>query len=188
MREINTEIEYMPREELKRLQGERLARQVKRCYENVECFRLRMDEAGLVPDDIRGIEDISKLPFSYKKDLRDYYPYGLFAVPLTDVARVHASSGTTGKRIVVGYTEGGVPGERVGAICHPNEDWFKREYGGKLPAWEEIEKVAIKRAQEKCAELADYKRVRKVVVSKEPLVRTSIGKVKRVTYKETLDE
>ena len=64
----------------------------------------------------------------------------------------------------------------------------KRENGGKLPAWEEMEKVAIKRAQEKCAELADYKRVRKVVCAKEPLVRTSIGKVKRVAYKGALDE
>ena len=90
--------------------------------------------------------------------------------------------------VVIGYTQGGDPGEKVGAVIYPNEDWFKRENGGKLPAWEEIEKVAIKRAQEKCAELADYKRVRKVVVAKEPLVRTSIGKVKRVAYKGTLDE
>ena len=90
--------------------------------------------------------------------------------------------------VVVGYTQGGDPGEKVGAVIYPNEEWFKRENGGKLPAWEEMEKVAIKRAQEKCAELADYKRVRKVVVAKEPLVRTSIGKVKRVAYKGTLDE
>ena len=90
--------------------------------------------------------------------------------------------------VVIGYTQGGDPGEKVGAVIYPNEEWFKREYGGKLPDWEEMEKVAIKRAQEKCAELADYKRVRKVVVSKEPLIRTSIGKVKRVAYKGTLDE
>jgi len=90
--------------------------------------------------------------------------------------------------VVIGYTQGGDPGEKVGAVIYPNEDWFKREYGGKLPDWTEVEKVAIKRTQEKCAELADYKRVRKVVVAKEPLVRTSIGKVKRVTYKGTLDE
>jgi len=90
--------------------------------------------------------------------------------------------------VVIGYTQGGDPGEKVGAIIYPNEDWFKREYGGKMPEWDEVEKVAIKRAQEKCAELADYKRVRKVVVAREPLVRTSIGKVKRVTYKGTLDE
>ena len=98
-------IETMPREELKKLQSERLVAQVKRSYDNVECFRNRMDEVGLKPDDIKGIEDRYKIPFSYKRDLRDYYPYGLFAVPMSEIKRVHASSGTTGKRIVVGYTE-----------------------------------------------------------------------------------
>ena len=98
-------IETMPREELKKLQSERLVAQVKRSYDNVECFRNRMDEVGLKPDDIKGIEDLYKIPFSYKRDLRDYYPYGLFAVPMSEIKRVHASSGTTGKRIVVGYTE-----------------------------------------------------------------------------------
>ena len=101
---LNPEVECMPREELKKLQSERLVWQVKRMYENVECFRNRMDEKGLKPEDIHGVEDLSKLPFSYKSDLRDYYPYGLFAVSLDDIVRVHASSGTTGKRIVVGYT------------------------------------------------------------------------------------
>ncbi len=90
--------------------------------------------------------------------------------------------------VVIGYTQGGDPGEKVGAVIYPNEDWFKAQNGGVLPPWDEVEKLAIRRAQEKCAELADYKRVRKVVVSREPLVRTSIGKVKRVTYKGTLDE
>ncbi len=98
-------IECMPREELKKLQSERLCAQVRRSYENVECFRKRMDEKGLRPEDIHGVEDLHLLPFSYKQDLRDYYPYGLFAVPMKDVVRVHASSGTTGKRIVVGYTQ-----------------------------------------------------------------------------------
>ena len=98
------EIETMPREELKKLQGERLCRQVKRMYERVELFRKRMDEAGLKPEDIRGVEDLKLLPFSYKQDLRDYYPYGLFAEPMENIVRVHASSGTTGKKIVVGYT------------------------------------------------------------------------------------
>ena len=102
---LHEKIETMPREELKKLQSERLVAQVKRCYERVECFRNRMNELGLTPDDIHGIQDISKLPFSYKNDLRDYYPYGLFAEPMEKVVRVHASSGTTGKRIVVGYTE-----------------------------------------------------------------------------------
>ncbi len=101
----NPEVECMPREELKKLQSERLCAQVRRSYENVECFRKRMDEKGLRPEDIHGVEDLHLLPFSYKQDLRDYYPYGLFAVPMKDVVRVHASSGTTGKRIVVGYTQ-----------------------------------------------------------------------------------
>ncbi len=98
-------IETMPREELEKLQSERLVWQVKRMYERVECFKNRMDEKGLKPEDVKGIEDLHKLPFAYKKDLRDYYPYGLFAEPLSNIKRVHASSGTTGKRIVVGYTD-----------------------------------------------------------------------------------
>ena len=97
--------EAMPRAELTKLQSERLCWQVTRMYENVELFRQRMDEAGLKPSDIKGVEDLHKLPFSYKQDLRDYYPYGLFAVPMKDIRRVHASSGTTGKQIVVGYTD-----------------------------------------------------------------------------------
>ena len=99
------EIETLPRAELKKLQSERLKWQVKRMYDNVELFRKRMDEKGLNPEDIHGVEDLHKLPFSYKQDLRDYYPYGLFAVPMKDIRRVHASSGTTGKQIVVGYTD-----------------------------------------------------------------------------------
>ena len=99
------EIETMPRSELKKLQSERLVWQVKRMYENVELFRKRMDEKGLKPSDIKSVDDLSKLPFSYKQDLRDYYPYGLFAVPMNEIVRVHASSGTTGKKIVVGYTK-----------------------------------------------------------------------------------
>jgi phenylacetate-CoA ligase len=98
------EIETMPREDLELLQSERLKWQVNRMYDRVELFRKRMDEIGLKPSDIHGIEDLHKLPFSYKKDLRDYYPYGLFAEPMKNIVRVHASSGTTGKKIVVGYT------------------------------------------------------------------------------------
>lgn len=99
------EIEAMPRAELKKLQSERLVKQVKRMYEKVELFKKRMDDAGLKPDDIKSVDDLSKLPFSYKKDLRDYYPYGLFAEDMENIVRVHASSGTTGKKIVVGYTK-----------------------------------------------------------------------------------
>lgn len=94
----------MPREEIKRIQSERLVWQVARMYDRVELFRKRMDEKKLKPEDIKSIDDLSKLPFSYKQDLRDYYPYGLFAEPLKNIVRTHASSGTTGKQIVVGYT------------------------------------------------------------------------------------
>ena len=98
------ETECMPREEIKRIQSERLVWQVARMYDRVELFRKRMDEKKLKPEDIKSIDDLSKLPFSYKQELRDYYPYGLFAEPLKNIVRTHASSGTTGKQIVVGYT------------------------------------------------------------------------------------
>ena len=90
--------------------------------------------------------------------------------------------------VVIGYTQGDDPGEKVGAIVYPNEDFFKAANGGVLPDWSEIEHQSIKKVQEKSAELADYKRVRKVVVSHEPLERTSIGKVRRVAYKGKLEE
>ena len=99
------EIETASRETIVALQNERLVKTVRRVYENVPFYREKMIAAGVSPDDIRSIEDLHKLPFSYKKDLRDTYPYGLFAVPLKEVVRLHASSGTTGKQIVVGYTE-----------------------------------------------------------------------------------
>lgn len=90
--------------------------------------------------------------------------------------------------IVVGYTQGGIPGERVGAIIHPDEDWFAARNGGKTPDWAEMEKTTVKRVQEAMSDLADYKRARKVVVYREPLERTAIGKVRRVTYRGKLDE
>ena len=94
---FNPKIEMMPRDELKKLQSERLVWQVNRMYERVECFRTRMDLTGIKPSHIKSIDDLHLLPFSYKKDLRDYYPYGLFAEPLENILRIHASSGTTGK-------------------------------------------------------------------------------------------
>lgn len=99
------EIETASRETMLALQNERLVKTVRRVYEKVPFYRDKMIEAGVSPDDIRSVDDLYKLPFSYKKDLRDTYPYGLFAVPLKDVVRLHASSGTTGKQIVVGYTK-----------------------------------------------------------------------------------
>lgn len=87
------------------LQGKRLIQTVERVYQNVSFYREKMKAMGLEVGDIKGIEDLSKLPFTTKQDLRDHYPYGLFAVPMEDVVRVHASSGTTGRPTVVGYTK-----------------------------------------------------------------------------------
>ena len=101
---FNEKIECMDREELKKLQLEKLQWQVKRVYENVPMFRARMDEKGVKPEDIKALEDLAKLPFTTKQDLRDYYPYDLLAVPKKDIVRIHASSGTTGRQIVAGYT------------------------------------------------------------------------------------
>lgn len=94
----------MDRGKLRDLQGERLRATVRRAYDHVPFYRKKFDEAGLNPDHIRTIEDISKVPFTTKEDLRDNYPFNLFAVPLEEVVRIHASSGTTGKQTVVGYT------------------------------------------------------------------------------------
>ena len=96
------EIETASKEFIQTLQSQRLSATVKRVYDNVPFYREKMLAAGITPDDIQTVEDLKKLPFSYKQDLRDTYPYGLFAVPLKDVVRLHASSGTTGKQIVVG--------------------------------------------------------------------------------------
>ena len=99
------EIETMSREDIRAHQLEKLRWQVKRVYENVPMYRERMDDAGIKPEDINTLEDLAKLPFTTKQDLRDYYPYDLLAVPKKDIVRIHASSGTTGKQIVAGYTE-----------------------------------------------------------------------------------
>ena len=97
--------DYMESGELRILQLHRLKATVQRGYDNVTLFRQRMDERGMKPADVRTLDDVQKLPFTQKTDLRDTYPYGLFAVPMKDVVRLHASSGTTGKPIVVGYTQ-----------------------------------------------------------------------------------
>jgi len=96
--------ECMSRDELANLQSKRLVKTVDRVYHNVEYYRKKMQEAGVEPGDINGIEDIYKLPYTTKNDLRDTYPFGLFASPMSDIVRTHASSGTTGKATVVGYT------------------------------------------------------------------------------------
>ena len=100
----NEPMECMERDELQKLQSERLRNIVRTVYHNVPYYRTMMQKQGLVPEDIKGVEDLHKLPFTNKQDLRDNYPYGLFAVPLSEIVRIHASSGTTGKPTVVGYT------------------------------------------------------------------------------------
>ncbi len=101
----NPEMECMSREDMRRLQTERLIETVKRCYENVPFYKKKMDQKGIRPEDIKSIDDITKLPFTTKHDLRDEYPFGLQAVPMEQVVRVHASSGTTGKPVVATYTQ-----------------------------------------------------------------------------------
>lgn len=96
--------ECMSRDEMTALQSKRLVKAVNRVYHNVEYYRKKMQEVGVEPGDIRGIEDITKLPYTTKNDLRDTYPFGLFAAPQSEIVRIHASSGTTGKATVVGYT------------------------------------------------------------------------------------
>jgi phenylacetate-CoA ligase len=97
--------DYTPLPELRALQLKRLQAVVTRAWQHVEPFRSRMDECHLTPESIRSLEDIARLPFTQKSDLRDNYPFGLFASPMKDVVRLHASSGTTGKPIVVAYTQ-----------------------------------------------------------------------------------
>jgi len=96
--------ECMSRDEITNLQSVRLRKLVDYVYHNVEFYRKKMQAVDLMPGDIKGIEDITKLPFTTKDDLRDNYPFGLFAVPNSEIVRIHASSGTTGKATVVGYT------------------------------------------------------------------------------------
>lgn len=100
----NETMERMDREEMRKLQGIRLRRTVERVYHNTPFYRKKMQEMGLTPEDINSIDDIVKLPFTTKQDLRDNYPFGLFATPMSEIVRLHASSGTTGRPTVVGYT------------------------------------------------------------------------------------
>ena len=128
-------IETMPLEELKKLQSERLVAQVKHVYENVEFYRNKMDAAGVKPEDIKGIEDLHKLPFIEKDDLRDEYPYGLLGVPLSDCVRIQSTSGTTGRRVVAFYTQEDVDlwdeccARAIVAAGGSNEDVVHVSYG-----------------------------------------------------------
>ncbi len=100
----NEKIECASRNEMDAIQSEALIKTVQRIYHNIPSYRTKMQEKGLVPGDIKSVEDLSKLPFTNKSDLRDGYPFGMFSVPMSEIVRVHASSGTTGKPTVVGYT------------------------------------------------------------------------------------
>ncbi|AHW60877.1 phenylacetate-CoA ligase [Draconibacterium orientale] len=100
----NEKIECASRDEMAAVQSERLKQTVQRIYHNIPSYRAKMQEIGMLPDDVRSVEDLKKLPFTNKTDLRDNYPFGMFTVPMSEIVRVHASSGTTGKPTVVGYT------------------------------------------------------------------------------------
>ncbi len=119
MRMFNPEMETMPHEQMRALQLERLKRMVAYCYERVPMYRTRMDEMGVKPTDICTLSDVSLLPFTVKDDVRDNYPYGLLAVPMKEIVRLHASSGTTGKPITAGYTRNDLNNwaEMVARLC-----------------------------------------------------------------------
>lgn len=99
------EIECASREVLHYIQSQKLVKMVENCYSKIPLYKKKFDEMGLLPGNIKSIDDVSKLPFTYKTDLRDNYPFGMFAVPHEELVRIHASSGTTGKQTVVGYTK-----------------------------------------------------------------------------------
>ena len=105
MKYWDEKIECASREEMRALQSERLVSQVKHVYENVPYYKNLMDEKGVTPDDIKSVDDLHKLPFLTKADLRDAYPYGLLAKPLSECVRIQSTSGTTGRRVVAFYTQ-----------------------------------------------------------------------------------
>ena len=129
------EIETMPVEQLKKLQSEKLVKQVKHVYEHVPYYRDLMDQKGVKPEDIHGVEDLHLLPFLSKADLRDAYPYGLLAVPKKDCVRIHSTSGTTGRRVVAFYTQKDVDiwedccARAIVAAGGSNEDVCQVAYG-----------------------------------------------------------
>ncbi len=127
--------ETMPYEEIKKLQSEKLVKQVKHVYDNVKYYRDLMDEKGVKPEDIKGIEDLHKLPFLKKDDLREAYPYGMLATDLKDCVRIQSTSGTTGKRVVAFYTQNDVDmweeccARAITAVGGTNEDVCQVCYG-----------------------------------------------------------
>ncbi len=129
------EIETMPVEEIKKLQSEKLVKQVKHVYDNVPYYRELMDKKGVKPEDIHGIEDLHLLPFLTKDDLREAYPYGLLAKPLSECVRIQSTSGTTGKRVVAFYTQNDIElwedccARAIVAVGGTNEDVCQVAYG-----------------------------------------------------------
>lgn len=129
------EIECASPEKLRELQDERLVKQVKHVWDNVPYYRKKMEEKGVTPDDIKGIDDLHKLPFLSKADLRDAYPYGLLAAPLKDCVRIQSTSGTTGRRVVAFYTKNDIDlwedccARAIVAAGGTNEDVVQIAYG-----------------------------------------------------------
>ena len=129
------EIECASPEKLRELQDERLVKQVKHVWDNVPYYRKKMEEKGVTPDDIKGIDDLHKLPFLSKADLRDAYPYGLLAAPLKDCVRIQSTSGTTGRRVVAFYTQHDIDlwedccARAIVAAGGTNEDVVQIAYG-----------------------------------------------------------
>ncbi len=129
------EIETMPVEQIKALQSERLVKQVKHVWDNVPYYRAKMEAKGVTPDDIKGIEDLHKLPFITKDDLRDAYPYGLLGKPLKDCVRIQSTSGTTGRRVVAFYTQHDIDlwedccARAITAVGGTDEDVVQVAYG-----------------------------------------------------------
>ena len=129
------EIETMPREELRKLQSEKLVEQVKHVYDNVPYYRAKMDKKGVKPEGIHSIEDLYKLPFIEKSDLRDTYPDGMLAVPREEVVRIHSTSGTTGRRVIAYYTQGDIDlwedccARAIIAVGADKEDVIQVSYG-----------------------------------------------------------
>jgi phenylacetate-CoA ligase len=134
-RYYHPEIETMPREQLRELQSERLVKQVKHAWDDVPYYRRKMEEKGLEPGDIRGVDDLAKLPFLSKTDLRDAYPYGLLAKPLSECVRIQSTSGTTGRRVVAFYTQHDIDlwedccARAITAVGGTNEDVCQVCYG-----------------------------------------------------------
>lgn len=128
-------IETMPVDQLKALQSERLVKQVKHVWDNVPYYRAKMEEKGVTPEDIKGIEDLYKLPFLTKDDLRDAYPYGLVGKPLKDCVRIQSTSGTTGRRVVAFYTQADIElwedccARAITAVGGTDEDIVQVAYG-----------------------------------------------------------